>query len=36
MHVKEIGAMIVDGAVYLHQDLGPGLLETFTERTKAK
>jgi hypothetical protein len=28
MHENEIGTLIVDIAVHLHQDLGPGLLET--------
>ena len=28
MHENEIGTVIVDCAVHLHQDLGPGLLET--------
>ena len=28
MDENEIGTMVVDGAVHLHQDLGPGLLET--------
>ena len=27
MHENEIGTAIVDCAVHLHQDLGPGLLE---------
>ena len=35
MHENEIGTAIVDGAVHLHQDLGPGLLETVYEVTLA-
>ena len=35
MHENEIGALIVDAAVRLHQDLGPGLLETVYEVTLA-
>jgi len=31
MHENEIGTLIVDCAVRLHQDLGPGLLETVYE-----
>jgi hypothetical protein len=31
MHENEIGTVIVDCAVYLHKDLGPGLLETVYE-----
>lgn len=31
MHENEIGTLIVDSAVQLHQDLGPGLLETVYE-----
>ena len=31
MHENEIGTLIVDCAVHLHQDLGPGLLETVYE-----
>jgi GxxExxY protein len=31
MHENEIGTVIVDCAVRLHQDLGPGLLETVYE-----
>jgi PD-(D/E)XK nuclease superfamily len=31
MHENEIGTLIVDSAVHLHQDLGPGLLETVYE-----
>jgi hypothetical protein len=33
MHENEIGTLIVDCAVHLHQDLGPGLLETVYEVT---
>ena len=33
MHENEIGTAIVDCAVHLHQDLGPGLLETVYEVT---
>ena len=36
MHENEIGTVVVDGAVHLHQDLGPGLLETVTELTLAR
>lgn len=36
MHENEIGTMIVDCAVRLHQDLGPGLLETVYEVTLAR
>ena len=35
MHENEIGTVIVDSAVQLHQDLGPGLLETVYEVTLA-
>ena len=35
MHENEIGTLIVDCAVHLHQDLGPGLLETVYELTLA-
>ena len=35
MHENEIGTMIVDSAVNLHQELGPGLLETVYEVTLA-
>ena len=35
MHENEIGTLIVDSAVHLHQDLGPGLLETVYEVTLA-
>ena len=28
MHENEIGTVIVDSAVHLHQALGPGLLES--------
>ena len=31
MNENEIGAVIVDTAVYLHKELGPGLLETVYE-----
>lgn len=31
MHENEIGTRIVDSAVRLHQDLGPGLLESVYE-----
>jgi len=31
MHENEIGTLIVDSAVRLHRDLGPGLLETVYE-----
>jgi GxxExxY protein len=36
MHENEIGTAIVDCAVHLHQDLGPGLLETVYEVTLAR
>jgi GxxExxY protein len=36
MHENEIGALVVDCAVNLHQDLGPGLLETVYEVTLAR
>jgi hypothetical protein len=36
MHENEIGTVIVDCAVYLHKDLGPGLLETVYEVTLAR
>lgn len=36
MHENEIGTVIVDCAVHLHQDLGPGLLETVYEVTLAR
>lgn len=36
MHENEIGTAIVDCAVHLHQDLGPGLLETVHEVTLAR
>ena len=35
MHENEIGTLIVDRAMHLHQDLGPGLLETVYEVTLA-
>ena len=31
MHENEIGAAVVDFAVRLHQDLGPGLPSLFTK-----
>lgn len=36
MHENEIGTAIVDCAVHLHQDLGPGLLETVYEAILAR
>ena len=36
MEENEIGTAIVDCAVHLHQDLGPGLLETVYEVTLAR
>ena len=36
MRENEIGTVIVDCAVQLHQDLGPGLLETVYEVTLAR
>ena len=36
MHENETGTVIVDCAVHLHQDLGPGQLETFYEVTLAR
>lgn len=36
MHENEIGTVIVDSAVRLHQALGPGLLETVYEITLAR
>ena len=36
MHENEIGTIVVDSAVRLHQDLGPGLLETVYEVTLAR
>jgi len=36
MHENEIGTVIVDSAVHLHQALGPGLLETVYEVTLAE
>ena len=36
MHENEIGTAIVDSAVRLHKDLGPGLLETVYEVTLAE
>lgn len=35
MHENDIGTAIVDSAVHLHTDLGPGLLETVYEVTLA-
>lgn len=35
MHENEVGTLIVESAVHLHQDLGPGLLETVYEVTLA-
>ena len=35
MHENEIGTLIIDSAIRLHQDLGPGLLETVYEVTLA-
>jgi len=35
MHEKEIGVVVVDFAVHLHQDLGPGLPESVYEVTLA-
>jgi len=31
MHENEIGSIIIDTAVYLHKELGPGLLENVYE-----
>lgn len=36
MHENEIGTVIVDCAVHLHQTLGPGLLESVYEATLAR
>lgn len=36
MHENEIGTIVVDCAVQLHQDLGPGLLESVYEVTLAR
>lgn len=36
MHENEIGSIIVDSAVKLHQSLGPGLLESVYETVLAK
>lgn len=36
MHENEVGTVIVDSAVRLHQALGPGLLETVYEITLAR
>jgi GxxExxY protein len=36
MNENAIGGIIVDGAVYLHRNLGPGLLETVCEVTLAR
>ena len=35
MHENEIGTLLVESAIQLHQDLGPGLLETVYEVTLA-
>lgn len=36
MHENEVGTVVVDCAVQLHQDLGPGLLESVYEVTLAR
>ena len=36
MHQNEIGTIIVDCAVNLHKNLGPGLLESVYEAVLAK
>jgi GxxExxY protein len=36
MNENEIGAIVVDCAVKLHQELGPGLLESVYEAVLAK
>lgn len=36
MHENEIGSVVLDCAVALHRDLGPGLLETVYEVTLAR
>jgi len=36
LHENEIGSIIIDCAVHLHQDLGPGLLESVYEIVLAK
>lgn len=36
MHENEIGTIVVDCAVPLHQGLGPGLLESVYEVTLAR
>jgi GxxExxY protein len=36
MNVNAIGTIVVDCAVELHRDLGPGLLETVYEVTLAR
>ena len=36
MNENQIGTGILDGAVHLHQDLGPGLLESVYEVTLAR
>ena len=36
MHENEIETVVVDGAVYLYPDLGPGLLETVSEVSLAR
>jgi GxxExxY protein len=35
MHENDIGTLIIDSAIQLHRDLGPGLLETVYEVTLA-
>ena len=35
MHENEIETLIIDSAIHLHQDLGPGLVETVYEVTLA-
>jgi len=35
MHENDIGTVIVDAAIHLHKDLGPGLLESVYEATLA-
>lgn len=35
MHENEIGKIIIDSAIHLHRDLGPGLLESVYEVTLA-
>ena len=36
MHENDIGTVIVDCAIHLHQALGPGLLESVYEATLAR